>query len=66
MESKNKIVLNSKYKSNKQEGKDRQVMHLIARIFINKVANGLKTVPYCMSDIVKGSRGLIITLEADI
>jgi hypothetical protein len=48
-----------------QEGKNKQVVLSVARVFVNKIANKLKTVPYCMLDIVKGSGGLIITLEPD-
>ena len=41
-------------------------MHLTVYIFINKVADRLKTVLYYILDIVKGSKGLTTTLEANI
>ena len=63
--SEDKIDSNSKYESNEQEGEDGQVVHSTAHVFVNKIANGLKIVPYRMSDIVKGSGGLTTTLKAD-
>ena len=63
---KDEIDLDSKYESNKQEGENGQVVHSTVYVFVDKIANRLKIVLYCMLNIVKGNGGLITTLEADV
>ena len=63
---KDKIDLDNKYKSNKQKSEDKQVIHSTVYIFVDKITNRLKIVLYCILDIIKGNRGLITTLKANI